>query len=175
MLATDTRPLPPRIPREAWSVHPHFPTQTLLLGAHRSFREVSEVLIRAAREGKPRDLIQDLYQHWIGAMRGHEGYEEDKLYPYLSRRWQLSFEAAEAGHHALHEAHDEVLNAFALHEKSGIVEALERHHEVLEAHLELEEELVIPALLGLSPEEFTRYYNSDLGTLLRDMDTARAD
>lgn len=173
MTSPRPRPRPPSLPRDAWPEHPHYPSQTLLLDAHRSFLEVSGVLIRATRGGEGRDLIESLYHRWIGAMRSHEGYEEDKLYPYLSRRWQLSFDAAEKGHRDLHEAHDEVVNAFALQERSSIVGALERHHEVLEAHLRLEEDLVIPALLGMSPDEFNRYYEGDLPTLLRDLETER--
>lgn len=166
------RPNPPTLPREAWANHPRFPNQTLLLGSHRNFREVSQILIHANRAGEPRETLELLYQRWIGAMRGHEAYEEDKLYPYLSRRWNLSFEAAEAGHEALHAAHDEVLEAFALRDRGGVQTALERHHAVLEAHLELEEDLVIPALLGLSPDEFDTYYHSDLSSLLRALETA---
>lgn len=114
-------------------------------------------------------------------MRGHEAYEEHKLYPFLERRWDVSLEDAEAGHVELHERYDAVIEAFvqarvagdvagdgeSTDKKARIVQALEAHDRVLHEHLELEEELVVPLLLELSPEEFEFYCSSSIATLLR--------
>ena len=164
------------MPRDTWSSHPRFPAQTLLLQSHENFLEVSGVLIAAARGGESRALIETLFDRWISAMRSHEAYEEAKLYPYLERRWGLSFDEAEAGHKELHRAYDRVKSAFAKAESSWdeIVAALEHHDAVLRPHLELEEDLVIPGLLELSPEEFAHYYESDIRTLLHELESPEA-
>ena len=111
-------------------------------------------------------------------MRSHERYEEVKLYPYLAKRFALSFDEAEAGHEALHEAHDDVLGAFRAiteraaesildHDREALVAALRHHDRVLGEHLDLEEELVVPPLLGMDPSEFQRLLSSSIHQLLR--------
>jgi hemerythrin superfamily protein len=149
------------------------------MGSHENFRRVSEYLVQEAQAGRPSAPLESLFRRWISAMRSHEGYEEHKLYPFLQRRWNVSFEAAEEGHHALHERYDAVIKAFARvrvsagegaqdeQEQVQLVQALQAHDRVLRAHLELEEDLVMPLLLELSPEEFDFYCNSSIATLLR--------
>ena len=146
---------PPIVARDQWSSHPNYPDQVLLLGSHKNFRRISSVLIEAARNKEPLASIKNLYHRWISAMRSHEAYEEQKLYPYLSQRWGVSFEASETGHDELHVAHDKVLSAFST--GLGVLEALKHHDEVLCAHLVIEEDQVIPLLLSLTPAEFKAY------------------
>ncbi|MCA9712787.1 MAG: hemerythrin domain-containing protein, partial [Myxococcales bacterium] len=146
------------LPRDQWPDHPHWPTQTLLLGSHRDFRFISRRLVVAARAGEELDWIHFMIPRWIGAMRSHEAYEERKLYPYLVRRWSLSFDRAEAGHRQLHDRGRAVRQALATMESAGepsdaapaLADALEVHDVVLCEHLDHEEDLVIPALLELS-------------------------
>lgn len=159
---------PPAVPRTAWAEHPRFPTQTLLLGSHANFRRISRVLLARAEAGRDSQAIRWVFRQWKAAMHSHEHYEERKLYPYLAHRWGLSFDAARAGHDALREAEEAVLEACAEPGPAtpALAEALRVHDAVLDRHLELEEDLVIPALLGLAPEEFERYTRSDLATLL---------
>lgn len=175
MFSTSHPPTP--ITRDEWRLHPRFPAQVLLLGSHENFRRVSKYLLQEAKAGRPHAPLESLFRRWISAMRGHEAYEEHKLYPFLARRWDVSFKDAEAGHVELHERYDAVLEAFARaratsdevsdDERAGVVRALEAHDRVLHAHLELEEDLVVPLLLELSPEEFEFYCNSSIATLLR--------
>jgi len=40
------------------------------------------------------------------------------------------------------------------------------HDRTLDAHLDVEEEAVVPLLLALDPEEFDRYYRSPLSMLI---------
>lgn len=182
MNATHRAP-PPRLPREQWAQHPHFPSQALLLGSHASFCAINAQLVLQARRGGTTAHLEQRYRSWIAAMRSHEGYEEHKLYPYLARRWGVSFEEAEAGHHALHKAHAGVLSAFSglradedsADRRDTVVQALEAHERVLQAHLQVEEDLVIPLLLALRPEEFERYYYSSIRTLMRDLDGQEAN
>ncbi len=160
---------PPDIPRSAWREHPNYPSQVLLLGSHDNFRSASSALIAAAQKNAdPASLLQ-YYRRWISGMRSHETYEERKLYPFLERRWGVSMRESQEGHQALHDAHDRVLFAFSNLRSSApgdagartlLVLALKRHDEVLCEHLRVEEDAVIPLLLGLSPQEFDSYYRS---------------
>jgi len=167
----------PVLGRDQWKTHPRFPSQTLLLGSHENFRNVSEVLVEEAAAGSFVRPVGSLYRRWIAAMRSHEAYEEGKLYPYLERRWKTSLESAEEGHQALHSAHDDVLAALEearaednLRSGEALHAALVRHDEVLRDHLTLEEDLVIPLLLELSPAEFVEYCDESIHVLMRRLD-----
>ena len=179
-------PVPPRpdalpsLPREAWPAHPNFPAQTLLLRSHEGFRSLSDQLLRDVPRAENLAQLGALYRYWKLAMRGHEAYEEGKLYPYLERRWRCSLDELRAGHETLAARHVEVLDAFAAigfggnprpEDRERLVKALTAHHEVLLEHLRLEEDRVIP-LLELTPDEFDDYYfnpiTAPLGALDRD-------
>ena len=173
---------PPMLPRDAWSAHPNFPAHVLLMGSHANFRRYSLALIEALRRGALEvDVVELGYTRWISAMRSHEAYEERKLYPYLGRRFGWSFDEAREGHEALHAAHDAVRSAFAALRagavadapgRDALIAALQVHHDVLDAHLDLEEDHVIPLLLALSREEFETYLESSIATLMRQLDEA---
>lgn len=160
--------------REAWKSHPNYPAQVLLLGSHDNFRRVSRHLVEDAAAGGPVRPIGTLYMRWRAAMRSHEAYEEGKLYPFLRHRWCAATERAERGHQALHDADErvrEVLSALVFsgehRANAALHQALLRHDQILQEHLELEENLVIPLLLALSPHEFDDYYHSSIDDLLR--------
>ena len=175
----------PKIPREEWTSHPRFRTQALLLGSHSNFRRLSRYLIEKASIEEFVGL-HSLFDRWIAAMRSHEAYEERKLYPYLEYRWGVSLSEARDGHDALHSRADEVVEAFRslsrpagsrasteLPEDNLVLSALEAHDEALDAHLDVEEDAVIPLLLALPPEEFDRYYRSPLSLLIPDQSSGR--
>ena len=159
---------PQALPRAEWPTHPRYPSQLLLLGSHRNFRAVNDALRLHVMRGADLELTRRRWAQFIGAMRSHEAYEERKLYPYLARRWGVSFAEAEAGHEALHVADDAVRAAFHAQDRSAVIRALVEHGEVLAAHLELEEDAVIPLLLQLEPEEFERYTRTPASILMRD-------
>jgi hypothetical protein len=147
------------IKREHWEDHANYPNHVLLLGSHENFRRISSLLLDRARLSGYEAGIESLYRRWKSAMRGHEYYEENKLYPYLNRRWGVSFEDAEAGHEALRAKDQDVLEAFVdPSSQTALVEALTRHDEVLVEHLSYEEDLVIPLLLELPSDEFRRVF-----------------
>lgn len=151
------------LPRSEWETHAHYPRQVLLLRSHQSFREVSARLIADARQGGSRNRILASFSWWKRMMGGHEHYEESKLYPYLQHRWGLDTSHLTQGHEALSVADRAVRSS----SDEGLVEALRDHDAILRAHLEVEEQLVIPALLALSPDEFDMYANLSLrGSLL---------
>jgi len=157
--------------RDQWTQHPRFPQQTLLLNSHESFRRTSRTLLRRAEGGSDAGAIGWVFRAWKAGMRSHEGYEEYKLYPYLERRWGLSMAPAEAGHRQLAELDSAVRAAITAGDATpALADALRAHDAVLVAHLALEEELVIPALLALEPAEFEDYSMSDIRGLLQRLD-----
>ncbi len=168
----------PQIPRKDWQAHPRFRTQALLLGSHANFRRVSRFLIDQATLEQFAGL-HSLFDRWIAAMRSHEAYEERKLYPYLEYRWGVSLEEARGGHAELHTRADEVVDAFRTlahpadpsdsnenRADNPVLQALQAHDRTLGAHLDVEEEAVIPLLLALDPDEFDRYYRSPISMLI---------
>jgi hypothetical protein len=168
----------PNIPREDWTAHPRFRTQALLLGSHANFRRVSRYLVdQASREEFVG--LHSLFDRWIAAMRSHEAYEERKLYPYLEYRWGVSLDEARTGHGELHTRADDVVEAFRSLARPAdpadstqstpdnpFLRALQAHDRTLNAHLDVEEEAVVPLLLALDREEFDRYYRSPLSMLI---------
>jgi hemerythrin superfamily protein len=150
------------IQRSEWRTHAHYPRQTLLLRSHDGFRSTSQALMEACLRGVQAARIRAYFGAWKGAMHSHEGYEEHKLYPFLEARWGVSMDLARQGHEALSSCEDAVFSA----EEGSLLEALREHDRVLGDHLELEEDLVIPALLQLEPEEFDALTRFDIGTLL---------
>lgn len=169
-----------QIGRDQWSDHPHFPRQTLLLGSHESFRRVSDRVRELAREPAAAGAAMQLFHRWMAAMRGHEGYEEGKLYPYLERRYREPMAPLSAGHDALHAQQRVVMQAFYDLELDGDVaeptgqaaldEALTDYDAILREHLELEEDWVIPMLLCLEPREFDSYCGGSIATLLANLE-----
>ncbi|MGH1341659.1 MAG: hemerythrin domain-containing protein [Nannocystales bacterium] len=148
-----------QIKREDWESHKNYPHQVLLLGSHENFRRISSLLVHRAQHSGEVSGIESLYRRWKSAMRGHEYYEEHKLYPYLAERWGVSFRDAEAGHEALRERDRDVHSAFRdTTSSTALTDAMHGHHNVLIEHLQYEEDLVIPLLLELPAEEFRRTF-----------------
>lgn len=160
------------IPRSEWSTHPNYPGNLLLLGSHENFREINRrmvVQLEGLEPGSDLSWLGRRYDLWIQAMRSHEAYEEQKLYPYLQARWGVPFDDARAGHEALHDVDVRVRAAFRAHDVTEAADALRRHEEVLLAHLQLEEDLVIPLLLELPRAEFVRFTHTSIRVLLREL------
>jgi len=149
----------PIISRDKWKSHANYPSQALLLGSHEGFRRVSRYLIDQARGLKPDDAttpLRQLFTRWRGAMRSHEGYEEGRLYPFLELRWGVQLDPLEQQHKHLGELARTVMRSWD-GDKAALVTALEAHDLALVAHLNAEEERVIPMLLELSRAEFEIY------------------
>ncbi len=161
------------MPRSEWQTHPHYPRQVLLLGSHENFRRISTHLVHeslkhwSATPSAPplRDHFA-LFRRWKSAMKGHEGYEEGKLYPYLRARYGVSTTKLQRDHAELGRADEHVRAAFREGDSLRASHALERHNAVLVPHLAREEDTVIPLLLAMSPDEFRRYSSGSIGNLL---------
>ena len=165
----------PHFPREQWEAHPNYPAQTLLLGSHENFRILALRVLELSVETPERG--ERLFRRWMYAMGSHERYEESKLYPYLTRRWDVSMDSLVDGHEELGERKADVFEAFAGvlereggdDEKKRLRHALRAFGDTLRAHLDLEEQTVIPLLLELEPDEFADYYFLPISTLLERM------
>lgn len=161
------------LPRTQWPTHPHYPQQVLLVRSHESFRSHSRRMVTRAQAGGDARALARSFMRLKSAMRGHEAYEENKLYPYLEARWSISCDPLRDGHHQLDAAEADVLAEFlrvdgpATH---ALADALQNHDEVLHTHLDEEESVVIPALLALTPDEFSSYYHRDIHTLLAQLE-----
>lgn len=170
----------PALAREDWPAHPRFPAQTLLLEAHESFRKravwIRERVEAIAPSGPIRSSgpavlnrrqrwrlrMADDFAWWMKGMRGHERYEERRLYPFLARRYGYLFAALEQAHRMLHEQERAVTDSFAALvpgagdepvRHAALMAALCAYEDALRAHLAAEEELIIPMLLALEPAE----------------------
>lgn len=165
-------PATPRFDRDAWTRHPHFPEQLLLLGSHRNFIRISETLVTRARAltGEPsaswRDDTLYLFSWWQSGMKSHEHYEEHKLYPYLAQRYCVSLGALVADHGELDERRPVVQSAIAAGSAASLREALTGFDATLLRHLRAEEDVVIPMLLDLEQSEFRRYASANIRDLL---------
>ena len=154
-----------RLPREAWQDHPNYPHNLLLLRSHESFRIVNERLVDRASRGGSREAVVAVFDWWKTGMHGHEHYEEAKLYPFLEHRWGVNCDVLTEGHAALAEADRRVREA----SQEELEQALRAHRDVLLDHLDLEERMVVPALLALTRAEFDAYSQSSLRRLLREV------
>lgn len=160
-------PPPPRVPRAGWTSHRNYPGQVLLLGSHQAFRETSRRLIAAADDLRDPGHVGLPFSMWIAAMRSHERYEERKLYPYLESRYRVQLDELRTGHSDLHAAESDVRAALEGEGGPALVGALRAHDRVLDVHLRLEEDAVIPILLEMERDEFAHYVSSPIDTLLR--------
>ena len=143
----------------------------LLLGSHDGFRRLSRWLadtaVDQASGASWRQVARSLFRRWQGAMQGgHEPYEEHKLYPYLRARFGVSTDALEAEHAQLNALAETVDEALERGSDTAVATSLAAYDAALHAHLEAEEDLVIPLLLALSPEEFQRLVTLRLPELL---------
>jgi len=167
----------PALPRSEWSSHANYPRQTLLLGSHENFRNISEHLVKesmlawsTSAAKAPRSDLSRLFWRWKSAMSSHEGYEEGKLYPYLHAKYGVSMGALELHHKSLNLAAEKVRAAEGNGDALQFAHAIKKHHEILIPHLAEEEEVVIPLLLELDSREFERYKNGHIAVLLREIE-----
>lgn len=164
------------IPRSEWRSHPKYSTQALLLGSHDNFRKLSAHLVTesmrawaAAPTRAPDRNLSGLFGRWKSAMKNHEGYEESKLYPYLTAKYGVGMSILEVHHQRLGLAEDRVKAATRAGDALKFAHALKTHDEILVPHLEQEENMVIPLLLSLTPEEFRRFRSERISVLLQEL------
>ncbi len=177
----------PELPRDQWVSHPRYPSQALLLGSHEGFRNMSAWVIKAVSQLDPDDpssirkrqrwltRYRDDFAWWMTGMKAHERYEERRLYPYLARRYDVMFAHLQRGHRVLDDHQRAVRAAFAdvvpgaereVAAMAALRAALTDHQRTLLEHLREEEDLILPMLLELDPDEFSALTTEPLETLL---------
>jgi hemerythrin-like domain-containing protein len=182
--STGARGIVVPVPREQWERHPRYPRQTLLIHSHEGFRKASRWVLERVREGDDLVTAAAVYGSWLRGMRNHEHYEEHKLYPFLSERWGISMTTLCRDHERLHQLDAEVRDGFqhaivprgrdAEACRVVLEEAVVAFDAALHRHLDDEENIVIPLLLALEPEEFNRYRHNPVGVLMAELREGRA-
>jgi iron-sulfur cluster repair protein YtfE (RIC family) len=108
----------------------------------------------------------------VSILASHARYEERKLFPFIEHRYKVSVEHLNAAHERLHDAENRLLAAVqeARAQMRGsvgyidtesavaLLEAALEYDEVLINHMGEEEDIVVPALLHLTIEEYQRYF-----------------
>lgn len=156
-------PATPRFSRDAWTKHENFPGHLLLLGSHNNFLSISKTLVTRARvlDGEPTPLwradTRYLFDWWQRGMKNHERYEENKLYPFLSDRYCVSLGVLVGDHGEIDDLRERVTVALVDGDAAAVRHELDAFHTTLMRHLRDEEDLVIPMLLDLEPDEFRNY------------------
>eukprot|EP01135_Chromosphaera_perkinsii_P002650 Nk52_evm18s226 gene=Nk52_evmTU18s226 len=170
-----------RIPRDTWTLHPHWPHQTLLLRGHNSFRaaleQITEEAIRLCNRdinpqppGVKNPLVAMMYREFanvMGALHGHSGYEESKLFPYFYKKFNIDLRILLKDHKRLEISEEKTTSAFRecltrgkWDQMDALRDALVDFNTLLVRHLREEENTVIPMLLSMSPEEYNTYYDT---------------
>jgi 8-oxo-dGTP pyrophosphatase MutT (NUDIX family) len=145
--------------RAEWQRHPHIagPASTLL-AIHDQFRvaskRVSLLVEREADMGFAR--VARSFAPLAQALHHHHHAEEAMLFPLVQQRTGIAPEQLVIDHQVLMAAIgavEETLAAPGEAAKPSAKSATARFHEVLVAHLDREESLVIPVLLSMTPSE----------------------
>jgi 8-oxo-dGTP diphosphatase len=143
--------------RVAWRKHPNIggPASTLL-AIHDQFRVASERLALLVDRGAAADLawVARAFTPLAQTLHHHHHAEEAMLFPMVRERTGVAPEQLVLDHEALMNAIaavDESLSAGA--DKPRAKAAVARFQEILVAHLDREESLVIPVLLEMTANE----------------------
>lgn len=141
--------------RAAWTQHPNFagPASTLL-AIHDQFRVASERLLLLVDREADLAWVARAFMPLAQTLHHHHHAEEEMLFPVVHRRTGTAPERLVSDHEELMSAitaAEESLSAGA--DEPRAKAAVARFDEVLVAHLDREESLVIPVLLEMTPNE----------------------
>ncbi|MEU1272679.1 hemerythrin domain-containing protein [Streptomyces sp. NPDC005799] len=141
------------------TAHPYTREMAMI---HRVFRRESRLLAELVQDVAPWDTVRAgiLAEHWreytVGLHAHHTG-EDQVLWPALLPRLDMDAEqvlAMEAQHHELSTGMDEVQvlmdrwrTQAPAADRDELAEALRRHHRQLSAHLDEEEQVVMPLVV----------------------------
>jgi len=117
----------------------------MLLGIHDHFRAAAQRLM----ELEDMLSIARLFVPLAQTLHHHHHAEEEMLFPTIHERTGTAPDRLQADHDEMTAAITTVERA--LRSREGIATAVARFCEILVAHLDREEELVIPVLLELDP------------------------
>jgi iron-sulfur cluster repair protein YtfE (RIC family) len=137
--------------RDTWRAHPNSSgPAAMLLGIHDQFRAAAAQLMRfVAQTNAP--AIERLFAQLANVLHHHHHAEEDMLFPLVHRRTGTAPAQLQIDH-------DEMTAAISAVERAiettlGVGDAIATFHDILLAHLDREEALVMPVLLEVPPHE----------------------
>ena len=169
-----------QIERKDWNKHKAFDTQTLLIRGHRNFRQssqrcvklISDVLKSNKNNKKTLQLIrmaQNIYYSLMNALHSHSRYEENKLFKYLERKYNVDLELLLEDHDLIDRMEEicksslnDIITAGST-TKESVLKALKyfiKFDDNFTRHLGEEESIVIPMLLELTYKQYVQYYNA---------------
>jgi hypothetical protein len=141
-----------------WRAHPNFsgPASTLLI-IHHQFRVASErLLLFLEREG---DALPNLgfvgraFAPLATTLHHHHHAEEQMLFPMIAKRTGTPPSRLESDHQELTRSIEAVEKALVGSDNEIAMAAARAFDVILREHLDREEELVVPVLLEMKPDE----------------------
>ncbi len=149
VIASASRRVVRMIDHAAWRTHAHFGgPAALLLSIHDQFRVASKRLLHALASPSPPDATRVglMFRPLATTLHHHHHAEEAMLFPAIERQ-------GETPPARLVRDHAELTRAIEAVEMERGLDTVTHFDAVLEAHLDREERLVMPFLLGWSPAE----------------------
>jgi iron-sulfur cluster repair protein YtfE (RIC family) len=124
----------------------------MLLAIHDQFRAVSNQLVALADAHADAAAIATLFVPLAQVLHHHHHAEEAMVFPVMLRQTGTAPDHLQADHDEMTAAIGEVVHV--LRTRTGeLADAVRRFHDILIAHLDREEKLVVPMFLALSPRE----------------------
>ena len=137
-----------------WREHPNAAGPALmLLSIHDQFRAASNHLVHLVADDQGLAAIWRVFSRLAQVLHNHHHAEEAMVFPLIRRRTGVAPEQLQADHDELTAAIEAVETSLGAEGSARVGEAITRFHEILVAHLDREEELVIPVFLQLQPHE----------------------
>jgi iron-sulfur cluster repair protein YtfE (RIC family) len=144
-----------------WREHPNADGPALmLLSIHDQFRAASTHLVRLVAEDQSPAVFRRVFSRLAHVLHAHHHAEEAMVFPLIRRRTGVAPEQLQADHDELTAAIEAVETSLGAQDSARVGEAIKRFDEILVAHLDREEELVIPVFLQLQPHELWRQLHS---------------
>lgn len=136
----------------AWRAHPNAAgPAAMMLAIHDQFRAVSHRLVQLVAQGQGGGAIGRVFSPLAQVLHHHHHAEEAMVFPLVHRRTGVAPEQLQTDHDEMTAAIETVESA--LRDGARVAESITKFHEILITHLDREEELVIPILLQLPPEQ----------------------
>lgn len=150
--------------RTTWRKHPNAPgPASMLLYIHDHFRTASARLRSQAAKGAGVSVLARDFAPLAEVLHHHHHAEEMMLFPAIARATGVAPARLVEDHAELMRAIDEVTASFTdSGARTRIEAAAATFDEILRAHLDREEELVVPVLLAMTPGEAHQLIHGDL-------------
>jgi hemerythrin-like domain-containing protein len=132
----------------------------MMLSSHDQFRTASKRLRSLVAAGTDAADLARMFRPFAEVLHHHHHGEELMVFPAVLRATGVAPERLVADHVELMRAIDDVAKSFAAPTTAErMAAAVTTFDEVLCAHLDREEELVVPVLLAMTPAEVHRLFH----------------